>query len=153
MFELGDRQFFVQAFDKNSLHIWTCKIGLFDWCKRKKSNFYWIGWLLTGSYTNWRKHWANSAGLPYNHKSCKWWCEQNLCTVPKGILDQGSQEFLTGVQRTDGARTMHELQKLFAPMTHIDVEKTKPELKSLQMYKGELVTSFIQRFHAKLSAV
>ena len=48
---------------------------------------------------------------------------------------------------------MSELQKLFGPMTHIDVEKAKFELTSLQMYKEELVTSFIQRFHAKLSLV
>ena len=48
---------------------------------------------------------------------------------------------------------MRALQQLFAPMTHIDMEKAKSELTALQMYRGKLVTSFIQRFHTKLSAV
>ena len=48
---------------------------------------------------------------------------------------------------------MRALQQLLAPMTHIDMEKAKSELTALQMYRGELVTSFIQRFHTKLSAV
>ena len=68
-------------------------------------------------------------------------------------LTKAIKNFLTDVPRSNGVLTMRALQQLFAPMTHIDMEKAKSELTALQMYRGELVTSFIQRFHAKLSAV
>ena len=71
----------------------------------------------------------------------------------RAYLTKQVKHFLTNVPKRHGLQIIRLLQKLFAPMTLMDREKAVNDLNSLTMYKGEMVSSFMSRFHAKVEAV
>ena len=71
----------------------------------------------------------------------------------KAYITKPVEHFLTSVDRNSGVETISLLQKVFAPITHFDRTTAMNDLNALYMFKNELVSAFMARFHKKVNAV
>ena len=71
----------------------------------------------------------------------------------RAYITKAVKNFLTSVNKNDGVEAIALLQKVFAPITHFDRTGALNDLNALYMFRNELVSGFMVRFHKKVSAV
>ena len=76
-----------------------------------------------------------------------------LAQLLKAYITKAVKNFLTSVDKNDGVEAIALLQKVFAPITHFDRTGALNDLNALYMFRNELVSGFMVRFHKKVSAV
>ena len=76
-----------------------------------------------------------------------------LAQFIRAYLTTEVKSLITEVDKADGIGAIASLQKLFAPRTNTSRQKAQTDLTSLSMFRNELVSAFIPRFHKKVQAV